>query len=320
MLRLVLLGLLAGLFFSSTFVLNELMASQGGHWFWSASGRYLFAWLILSSIILIKGGMSEFVALVRLLHSYWRFWVLAGGIGFGGFYSLLCFGADHAPGWLIATAFQFTSVASLIILTAFGEKLGKQVITTSLLIFTGTLVASFGEGVLDNGTSLAQVLLLGGLPALIAGFCLPIGNQLVWYATAKPNGDNALLRTMPHISSALMGSALNKVWLLTTGSLPFWLVLGIITAPTAPSTMQMFHTFLVALLSGMIATCIFIFARSKASTGGQIAAIDATQASEMIFAIIGGMVLLGSPLPSAVSLIGVLMVMAGLICFASMQS
>ena len=42
MVRLILLGLLSGAFFSSTFVLNELMSAAGGHWFWSASLRYVF--------------------------------------------------------------------------------------------------------------------------------------------------------------------------------------------------------------------------------------------------------------------------------------
>ena len=59
--------MVAGAFFSSTFVLNELMASQGGHWFWSASLRYVFMWLLLSAMIGIKSGVGTLVGLCRLV-------------------------------------------------------------------------------------------------------------------------------------------------------------------------------------------------------------------------------------------------------------
>lgn len=324
MARLVLFGLLAGLFFSSTFVLNELMASQGGHWFWSASGRYIFMWLILSLVISLKHGFNTLHELCRLFLNHVGFWCIAGGVGFGGFYAFLCFGADHAPGWVIAATFQFTSVASLIVLALFGENLSKSVIGTSLLIFTGVLIANLGEGLHDESISLGNLLLFGALPALLSGFCFPIGNQLVWYAANKAQHPSAmpsrLPDSVPSMTSPLIHSAMNKVWLLTTGSLPFWLVLGLMVAPEAPSSSQIINTFLVALLAGVIATSIFLFARSQASTGGQVAAIDATQASEMIFAIFGGMILLGSPAPSALSLIGIGMVVLGLYRFANINS
>lgn len=324
MARLVLFGLLAGFFFSSTFVLNELMASQGGHWFWSASGRYIFMWLILSLIISLKHGLSTLHKLCQLFLNHVGFWCVAGGVGFGGFYAFLCFGADHAPGWVIAATFQFTSVASLIVLAMFGENLSKSVIGTSLLIFTGVLIANLGEGLHDESISLGNLLLLGALPALLSGFCFPIGNQLVWYAANKAQNPSAmpsrLPSSVPSMTSPLIHSAMNKVWLLTTGSLPFWLVLGLVIVPEPPSSSQVINTFLVALLAGVIATSIFLFARSQASTGGQVAAIDATQASEMIFAIFGGMILLGSPAPSVLSLLGIGMVIFGLCRFANMNS
>ncbi len=40
--RPLLLGVLAALFFASTFVLNESMQVGGGHWAYSASLRFLF--------------------------------------------------------------------------------------------------------------------------------------------------------------------------------------------------------------------------------------------------------------------------------------
>jgi hypothetical protein len=40
MVRLLGAGLLAALFFSSTFILNRAMSLEGGHWVWSAALRY----------------------------------------------------------------------------------------------------------------------------------------------------------------------------------------------------------------------------------------------------------------------------------------
>ena len=59
MIRLILLGLLSGAFFSSTFVLNELMSAAGGHWFWSASLRDVLMLLLLTAMIAIQHGVGR---------------------------------------------------------------------------------------------------------------------------------------------------------------------------------------------------------------------------------------------------------------------
>ncbi|MDO5651382.1 MAG: multidrug resistance efflux transporter family protein [Moraxella sp.] len=333
--KLIFFGLIAGFFFSSTFVLNEVMAMAGGQWFWSASGRYVFMWLILSIVILLKNGVGVFCGLIKLYQQHLPFWSVAGGVGFGGFYAFLCFGADHAPAWVIAATFQFTVVASLIVMKCFGETISPKAIIASLVVFFGVLLANVGEGLHGGNThGLGTLLLFGALPALVAGFCFPIGNQLVWYAThpkamshaanSNPNSNansnstptSAFITHIPHITSPLMASPLHKVWLLTTGSLPAWLVLGVVLHPAPPSVSQVVNTFLVALFAGVIATSIFIYARTKAANSGQLAGIDATQASEVIFAMIGGMLLLGTPMPSTLSLVGIGLVVLGLVGFA----
>lgn len=320
MLKLILLGSLAGVFFSTTFVLNELMASQGGHWFWSASLRYVFIWLILSVMIVLRSGFGTLIELVHFTKKHYLFWGLAGGIGCGGFYAFLCFGANFAPGWVIAATFQSTIVASLIILACLGEKPTKKVIATSCLIFLGVILANLGEGFSDtNRLPVGDVLLFGALPALLAGFCLPIGNQMVWQAT-RPKAYHSLLSKIPHLSSRLMDSALHKVWLLSLGSFPFWLVLGLLISPPMPSQSQVFNTLLVGLFAGVIATSIFLFARSKAANGSQVAAVDATQATEMVFSLIGGSLLLATPMPSITSWIGIFLVALGVVLFSRMQA
>ena len=58
MLKLIVLGILSGTFFSTTFVLNELMSVQGGHWLYSATLRYFFMILFLAIILLFQGGIK----------------------------------------------------------------------------------------------------------------------------------------------------------------------------------------------------------------------------------------------------------------------
>ena len=103
---------------------------------------------------------------------------------------------------------------------------------------------------------------------------------------------------------------------MTLGSLPFWLILGMIVRPAPPDTAQIFNTLLVALLAGVAATSIFLYAREKAVTSSEVAGVDSTQASEVIFALIGGILLLNNAIPSALGLTGIGLIMLGLILFA----
>ena len=218
------------------------------------------------------------------------------------------------------------------------------------------------------------MLLYGALPALIAAFSYPIGNQLVWQVTHNsrtpalpadlanqshavsgiadthdepliseaydlpptlydtnttstalntlpaaapaPSLLQTLIHRIPSIETTLLHNTFNKVWLMTLGSLPFWLLLGMIVRPELPESTQVFNTLLVALLAGVAATTIFLYARGQAVTSSEVAGVDATQASEVIFALIGGILLLGNSVPSAMGLLGIGLIIIGLIFFA----
>ncbi len=309
MIKLIVLGTLAGAFFSSTFILNELMSVEGGHWIWSASLRYLFMFLLLTVITLFNGGRKQLSAIAHLFISYWKFWVVTGSIGFGGFYSLICFSADFSPGWVIASTWQSTVIASLFILMLFGRKFKKRVWLFSLIIFSGVLLVNISHIQEFD----LKALSLGGLPVLLAAFCYPLGNQLIW--EAKHAGNSMI----PFISSPLLENTFNKVLLMTVGSFPLWIVLILLIQPPAPDTGQIGNTLLVALLSGVFATSIFLFARNLASTSGELAGVDATQASEVVFALLGGIVFLGGSLPNVTSIIGLALIMTGLLLFVIFQ-
>lgn len=389
MVKLILLGLLAGAFFSSTFILNELMSNAGGHWFWSASLRYVFMWLIISAVIILQHGFRRIEALASIFRQHWRFWCLTGSIGFGVFYTGICYAGDHVAGWVVAATFMFTVVTSLLVLLAFGQRFDKKFIIYAFLVFIGVVLVNVSEGLRASALAdidsapMAEMLLYGALPALIAAFSYPIGNQLVWQVSHnsrkhhphkdkaktqqakeanKPNreqsyhenanqplvseafdlsavmsstsNNNATLKTLssievksssppqnllariPVIETSLLQNAFNKVWLMTLGSFPFWLILGAFIQPEPPATTQLFNTLLVALLAGVAATSIFFYAREQAVTSSEVAGVDSTQASEVIFALIGGILLLDNAIPSAMGLVGIGLIILGLILFA----
>ncbi|MBE0444543.1 multidrug resistance efflux transporter family protein [Psychrobacter sp. FME5] len=388
MVKLILLGLLAGAFFSSTFILNELMSDAGGHWFWSASLRYIFMWLIITVIITMQHGFGRIKELTTIFRQHWGFWCVTGSIGFGLFYTGICYAGDHVAGWVVAATFMFTVVTSLLVLLAFGQRFDKKFIIYAFLVFIGVVLVNLSEGLRAsaladaNTVPMRDMILYGALPALVAAFSYPIGNQLVWqvshnsrkhsaeqqqarenaahknaahknsiddhsqpliseaydlpaasYDTANTNANDVnsetnaaiaeptsalqnLIARIPAIETTLLQNAFNKVWLMTLGSLPFWLILGVIVRPEQPDTAQIFNTLLVAILAGVAATSIFLYAREKAVTSSEVAGVDSTQASEVIFALIGGILLLNNAVPSALGLVGIGLIMLGLILFA----
>lgn len=345
--KMIVWGLIASAFFSTSFVLYQLMSVQGGHWFWSASFRCFFMWLLLSVFILLQNKLnpSKLLELCKLFASHWQFWFVTGGIGLGT-YGLLAFAADYAQGWVIAATYLFTVVASLVVLSFFGQSFQKKVIVYSVIVFIGVVLANVGEGLrhsTSQGTDWHALLLFGALPAFIASFCFPLGNQLIWQA-AQPKGDSTyhtheiskaannetrkvtselatskLLKKVPQVTSPLLSNPLHKVWLMSLGSLPMWLVLGIMVQPPAPSVSQMTISFLVALMAGVLGTTTFLHARSLAKQPQQLAAVDATQGSEIIFALLGGMLLLHTPMPSGLSFVGIALVIIGLGLFAKQR-
>jgi drug/metabolite transporter (DMT)-like permease len=230
--------------------------------------------------------------------------MVSGSIGFGGFYSLLCFSADHAPGWVVATTWQLTIIASLVVLVWFGRSFPKRIWLFSAIVFTGVLMVNLSHFQAAH----VQDILKGAIPVLLAAFCYPTGNQMVWEAQ---NGN----RLLPRIQSRCLGNPFNKVLLLSLGSLPFWCLLVGLTTPAAPSTGQLVNTALVAFFSGICATSLFLLARSRSRRASELAAVDATQSSEVVFALLGEILLLGAAPPSGIAVMGVILVFTGLALF-----
>ncbi len=310
MLRRVSLGVIAALFFSSTFVLNRAMSLAGGHWAWSASLRFGFMLVLLALILLATTGRKSLRDVWEVFWQYWIFWVVAGSLGFGVFYAMITFSAAYAAGWIVATTWQITILATPIVLVFFGRKVPGRGLLFSGLIFIGILLVNVEHA----SASSLQAMLFSALPVLVAAFAYPIGNQLVWEVR---QGENPRL---PHITHPVLGNGFARVLLLTLGSVPFWVALLLLMAPPAPSTGQLISTALVALFSGVIATTIFLYARHLCQQPYEIAAVDATQSMEVIFSLLGEIIFLAGALPGPPGFIGISLTILGLVAYIVMQN
>jgi drug/metabolite transporter (DMT)-like permease len=309
MTRLLALGILSAFFFSSTFVLNRSMSLQGGHWVWTASLRYGYMLLLLSLWLLVTRQRSVLSGTFREYRRNWALWTLAGCVGFGVFYALLSFSASFAPGWVVATTWQATILASPLVLALFGRRVPMRGMVFSTLIFVGIVLVTVEQA----AAAPFKETLLGVLAVLTAAIAYPVGNQLVWEAR------HGRSRRIPRIDHSVADSSVARVLLMVLGSLPFWCVLIAVTSPPPPSAGQLMNTLLVALFSGVIATGLFLSARHQATTPYELAAVDATQAAEVIFALLGELVFFRGVLPGFVASGGIVLVIAGLLLYLRAQ-
>jgi len=178
------------------------------------------------------------------------------------------------------------------------------------VIFIGVLFVNVEHAAL---TSIREVL-LSALPVLGAAFAYPIGNQLVW-ESRKGNHPR-----LSHITHPILDNAFARVLLLTLGSLPFWAGLLLVISPPAPSVDQFISTALVALLSGVIATTLFLYARHLAHKPYEVSAVDATQSLEVVFSLMGEIIFLGAALPGTIGIAGIILTVLGLVAYISFQN
>lgn len=310
MARLIFTGILAGLFFSTTFVLNRAMSLSGGHWVWSATLRYGHMLLILVLALALTGQREVLARTIRLFRRHWTLFTVAGSVGFGLFYGLICFSASFAPGWVVATTWQSTIVASPLVLLAFGRRVPWRGMFFTGLVFAGIALVMVEQA---RGGALREVL-LGAAPVLVAAVAYPFGNQLLWEARRGAVG------WIPHVDDPLVDHDLARVLLLTLGSIPFWVALVLMVRPPPPSAAQVAQTAVVALLSGVVATSLFLRARHHARDAYELAAVDATQSSEVIFAVAGELALLHGAAPGVRGSAGIALAAGGLVLYVIAQA
>ena len=125
---------------------------------------------------------------------------------------------------------------------------------------------------------------------------------------------------IPQINHPLLNDAFNRILLLTLGTIPFWLLLFVFISPPPPSAGQVINTALVAIYSGVIATSLFLQARHLAKDAYQISAIDATQSCEVLFSLLGEIILLQGLFPGPKGWFGIFLTVVGLCLYIRAQT
>ncbi|KPL60437.1 DMT family transporter [Rossellomorea vietnamensis] len=293
------LGIISSMFFAVTFILNRSMELAGGSWMWSSSLRFLFMLPFLFLIVGLRKNINQVWIEMRKKPYEWLTWSF---VGFVLFYGPLTYAAAYGPGWLVAGTWQFTIVAGILLAPLFftsgpvrrRHTIQKRALAISSIILIGVL---FIQQENASGLSLSEMI-IGVLPVIIAAFAYPLGN-----------------RKMMEVCGGKLDT-FQRVLGMTIATTPFWLLLGSFAFFKAgvPSAGQVTQSFIVAICSGVIATSLFFLATNMARHHpGKLAAVEATQSTQILFVIMGEAAILSVPLPSGFALIGIFLIIAGMI-------
>ena len=285
-------GILGALFFAFTFIFNRSMNLSGGSWVWSASLRYLFSLPMLAVLAWRKGELAGVLSAIKKEPLTWLVW---STVGFGLFYGPLSLASIYGESWFVAATWQITILAGLLLTPLFGQKVpGKQLLMT-LVILLGIILIQipyFGSG-LGSGVVRASLLIL------LAAFAYPLGNR----------------KMMVHCKQDQL-STTQRVFGMTLMSTPFWLLLSVFAVADAglPSDGQILQSLIVAVFSGVVAALLFFEATNLVKHNHkQLAVVEATQAGEVLFTLLGGCLVLGDSLPSLLGFLGIAIVTIGII-------
>jgi len=295
------LALCAALFFTMTYVLNRSLVAGGGHWAWAVILRYLITLPLLALVIPWQGGMGD---LPKELKRHPRSWLLWSSIGFVLFGIPLTWAANSGPSWLVAGSFQTTVLAGPLLAPLIYRDERRRLAWSSLAI--GVLIVA-GVFALQRGYA-------GG--ALSASDWLAIA-AVVLSAFAYPLGNRMLLLHLERTGTRL--NAVQRVFGMTLCSWPLWLLFTVVAWFTIgpPTWREIALAGGVALSSGVIATVLFFAATDKVrSEPTALAAVEAMQAAELLFAMVIGATFLHEAWPHGYSAIGAVAIVVGIALFS----
>lgn len=299
----ILLGILAALFFSLTFLLNEINLSDSGYWIWVATLRYL--WMLpmitlLGRVPQLKSDFRQVWTSMKEAPSYWFIW---RNVCFVLFYVPLTWSAQFLPGWLVSSLWQLTIVFGVLttpLMTVTDNSGNKHRLKIPGNKIKWMVVILLGIGlttVQTNGFSQVTPMFWFAIVAIIiAAVCYPLGNRQIGNRYPTFNG-------------------LEKVFGMLIATYPTFIVLSIIGYLKAglPSQGTLVSTFSVALSSGVIATVLFFQATAMAARNMEtLATVEATQSFEVIFTVLLGLVFLGHTLPNHLQLTGLAIMLFGI--------
>ena len=295
------IALASALFFTCTYVLNRAAATAGGHWAWTAALRYLITLPIMLAVMPWQGGAKPVWRAIRAHPGAWLLW---SGIGFGLFYVLLSFAAASGPSWLVAGTFQLTVIAGMLcapfLYRDARARIPRPALAAGLVVVCGVLLmqVGFSGGHLDRNAWIALAAVA------VSAFAYPLGNR-------------GLLLHLERAGIEL--NATQRVFGMTLASQPLWWLLAAGTYVTvgAPSGNQVLLGAGVALGAGVIATVLFFQATGMVRNDPSgLAAAEAMQAAEILFATLIGALWLGEAWPHGRALWGALLVVTGIVTFS----
>lgn len=287
------LGILAAFFFSTTFIINRKMGIEGGYWLWSAILRHFFIFLCFFIFFGIKNQIRPVIKEIKLNLSAWFLW---SNIGFVIFYTFLCFASQFGPSWLIACLWQMTILAGILLtpFTSNSKKIPLKQVFFAVIIFIGVILVQFsGEKEID-----IKIILLTIIPMMIATVAYPLGNRKMLQICGE------------HLSTG------QRIFGMILCTLPTWFILSVTAylIKGVPSLEQLKGSFIVAVFAGVIGTTLF-FKATKLAKGDhkKLAAVESTQAAELIFALLGEILLLQGILPTTTGMAGIVIIIFGII-------
>lgn len=295
-------ALLSALFFTCTYVLNRAAAVDGGHWAWIASLRYFITLPLLWPLLRARRAAPVWAA-VRATPGAWLLW---SGIGFVLFYACLSAAAASGPSWLVAGTFQLTVVAGMLcapLLYPRGDgraRVPMPALLAGAVVIAGIALMQAGEaeGTLDANAWFAVALVA------VSAFAYPLGNR-------------GLLLHLERAGIEL--DATQRVFGMTLASQPLWLAVAAFAWWRAgpPGMEQVLLAGGVALGAGVVATVLFFKATGLVRRDPTaLAAAEAMQAAEIVFATLIGALWLGEAWPRGIALAGTGVVVVGIVLFS----
>jgi hypothetical protein len=275
------------------------MELSGGSWLWSSSLRYFFMIPFLIAIVAYRKGFTPMKKEMKENTFPFFIWSI---VAFVFFYAPLTYAAAYSQGWLLAGTWQLTIVAGVLLAPFFTLVMNERRVRQKIPVISFGITLIILAGVVLIQIPHAQsvevrTLLFGIIPILVAAFAYPLGNRKMM---------------------ELLGGRLDtfqRVLAMTLMTIPVWIGIAIYAFITIgpPSTNQLVQSFIVGVSSGVIATTLFFMATDRVRDDqSKLAAVEATQSTQLIFVILGEMAILGIALPGPIALFGIAVIIVGM--------
>jgi len=186
------------------------------------------------------------------------------------------------------------------------RRLAWRSLAIGALIVVGVFTLQWGHA--QGRLSMADWLAIAAVA--LAAFAYPLGNRGLLLHLEKSSPKHGASQ---HIS------AVQRVFGMTLCSWPLWLIFAFIAWFTIgpPSPREMLLAAGVALSSGTIATVLFFRATDMVrSEPTALAAVEAMQAAELLFATLLGVLFLGEAWPQGYAAFGALAIVIGIGLFS----